>query len=40
MHTHAQGPNFNCEDSNIQSGEWELLTESGSNSEIFYISIF
>ena len=40
-HTHAQRPNFNCEDdSNIQSGEWELLTESGSNSGILYIPTF
>jgi len=36
-HTHAQRPNFNREDgSYVLSGEWELLTDSGSSSGIFY----
>jgi len=36
-HIHAQRPNFNCKDApNILSGDWELLTESGTSSGIFY----
>jgi len=36
-YTHAQRPNFKHEDGQILlSGEWELLTESGSSSGIFY----
>ncbi len=36
-YTHAQSPNFKCENGvTILSGEWELLTESGSASGIFY----
>lgn len=34
---HAQRPNFERDDGiNIVSGEWELLTESGSSSRIFF----
>lgn len=35
---HAQRPNFERDDgtNNILSGEWELLTESGSSSGIFF----
>lgn len=36
-YTHAQRPNFKHDDGlNVLSGEWELLTESGSNAGILF----